>query len=103
MAGAAGALSVLDSIRKTLDEKQLQAKIVEVGCIGPCYLEPLVDIQLPGRPRMSHANVTPEKPGYLVKPTWPATNRRSGSLWAITAKTALNSPARSPGSSICRC
>jgi NADH-quinone oxidoreductase subunit F len=63
---AAGALAVLGSIRKTLDEKQLSARIVEVGCIGPCYLEPLVDIQLPGKPRMSHANVTPEKARYLV-------------------------------------
>ncbi len=63
---AAGALAVLDSIRKTLNEKHLSARIVEVGCIGPCYLEPLVDFQLPGRPRMSHANVTPEKAKYLV-------------------------------------
>jgi NADH-quinone oxidoreductase subunit F len=63
---AAGGLAVLDSIRKTLNEKQLSARILEVGCIGPCYLEPLVDIQLPGRPRISHANVTPEKARYLV-------------------------------------
>jgi NADH-quinone oxidoreductase subunit F len=64
---AAGALAVLDAIRKTLEDKRLQAKIVEVGCIGPCYLEPLLDIQLPGRPRMSHANVTPERASYLVE------------------------------------
>ncbi len=64
---AAGALSVLESIRKVIDEKQLAARIVEVGCIGPCYLEPLVDFQLPGRPRMSHANVTPEKARALVQ------------------------------------
>jgi len=64
---AAGALAILDAIRKTLEEKNLTARIVEVGCIGPCYLEPLVDIQLPGRPRMSHANVTPERARYLVQ------------------------------------
>ncbi len=52
---------------RLLEEKRLQAKIVEVGCIGPCYLEPLLDIQLPGHPRMSHANVTPERARYLVE------------------------------------
>ncbi len=63
---AAGALSVLDSIHRVIDEKKLAARIVEVGCIGPCYLEPLADYQLPGRPRMSHANVTPEKAAQLT-------------------------------------
>jgi NADH:ubiquinone oxidoreductase subunit F (NADH-binding)/NAD-dependent dihydropyrimidine dehydrogenase PreA subunit/(2Fe-2S) ferredoxin len=64
---AAGALAVLGTVRNTLQQKQLTAKVVEVGCIGPCYLEPLLDIQLPGRPRMSHANVTPERAKYLVE------------------------------------
>jgi NADH:ubiquinone oxidoreductase subunit F (NADH-binding)/NAD-dependent dihydropyrimidine dehydrogenase PreA subunit/(2Fe-2S) ferredoxin len=64
---AAGALAVLDSIKKTLEEKHFSAKVIEVGCIGPCYLEPLVDFQLPGRPRMCHANVTPEKARSLVQ------------------------------------
>jgi NADH-quinone oxidoreductase subunit F len=64
---AAGATAVLETIRKILEEKRFNAKIVEVGCIGPCYLEPLVDFQLPGRPRVSHANVTPEKAASLVK------------------------------------
>ena len=35
---AAGAVQVLETIRKTLKEKKLRAKIVQVGCIGPCYL-----------------------------------------------------------------
>ncbi|MGD0309287.1 MAG: NADH-quinone oxidoreductase subunit NuoF [Acidobacteriota bacterium] len=64
---AAGATAVLDAIEKVLLEKQLNANVVQVGCIGPCYLEPLVDIRLPGRPRMSHANVTPERARFLVQ------------------------------------
>ena len=31
-----------------------------MGCIGPCYLEPLVDVQMPGRPRVSYSNVGPK-------------------------------------------
>ncbi|MBU8923420.1 MAG: NADH-quinone oxidoreductase subunit NuoF [Bacteroidales bacterium] len=57
---AAGATTVLDTIRTTLKKRKIKAKIVEVGCIGPCYLEPLMDIQLPGKPRVSYSNVTPK-------------------------------------------
>jgi NADH:ubiquinone oxidoreductase subunit F (NADH-binding)/NAD-dependent dihydropyrimidine dehydrogenase PreA subunit/(2Fe-2S) ferredoxin len=56
---AAGALEVLDAIREYLRDRRIEARIVEVGCIGPCYLEPLVDVQLPGQPRISYANVEP--------------------------------------------
>ncbi|KPJ66285.1 NADH dehydrogenase, partial [candidate division WOR-1 bacterium DG_54_3] len=69
---AAGALEVLKSIGNTLKKNRLKAKTVRVGCMGPCYLEPLMDITLPGRPRISYANVTPEKvkkiiESYLIK------------------------------------
>ncbi len=58
---AAGAMNVLETIQATLAELGTPAKVVQVGCIGPCYLEPLMDIALPGGPRISYANVTPEK------------------------------------------
>ncbi|MEJ2721912.1 MAG: NADH-quinone oxidoreductase subunit NuoF [bacterium] len=64
---AAGAMDVLDEVRRTLDEHHLRAKIVEVGCIGPCYLEPLMDIALPGRPRISYANVTARRARVIVE------------------------------------
>jgi NADH-quinone oxidoreductase subunit F len=57
---AAGAGDVLEGIRTHLADRGLDAAIVTVGCIGPCYLEPLVDYQLPGRPRLSYANMTAE-------------------------------------------
>ena len=57
---AAGADEVLAGIREHLKELQVAADIVKVGCIGPCYLEPLVDVQLPGRPRVSYGNMTAE-------------------------------------------
>ena len=58
---AAGAMQVLETIQSTLAELNVSARVVQVGCIGPCYLEPLMDIALPGSPRVSYANVTPEK------------------------------------------
>jgi NADH-quinone oxidoreductase subunit F len=63
---AAGALDVLAAIEETLAENNFQAHIVQVGCIGPCYMEPLMDISLPGRPRISYANVTPKKARKIV-------------------------------------
>ena len=64
---AAGAMRVLETIRETLKEKKLRAKIVQVGCIGPCYLEPLVDIKLPGEPRISYANVNEKKAKKIIE------------------------------------
>jgi NADH-quinone oxidoreductase subunit F len=54
---AAGALEVLKSVRRTLKENGLKARVVQVGCIGPCYLEPLMDIAVPGHPRISYGPV----------------------------------------------
>jgi NADH:ubiquinone oxidoreductase subunit F (NADH-binding)/(2Fe-2S) ferredoxin len=58
---AAGALDVLETIQQTLAELGQTARIVQVGCIGPCYLEPIMDVALPGNPRVSYTNVTPQK------------------------------------------
>jgi NADH-quinone oxidoreductase subunit F len=64
---AAGAMDVLESVEKTLRAKRLKAKIIQAGCIGPCYLEPLMDITLPGRPRISYANVNPDQAKSIVE------------------------------------
>jgi NADH:ubiquinone oxidoreductase subunit F (NADH-binding)/Pyruvate/2-oxoacid:ferredoxin oxidoreductase delta subunit/(2Fe-2S) ferredoxin len=63
---AAGALAVFEAVKETLAELRLSAQIVQVGCIGPCYLEPLMDIALPGLPRISYANVSPQKAVKIV-------------------------------------
>lgn len=56
---AAGAGEVRDSIKETLEQNDIPARFVEVGCIGPCYLEPLMDIVVPGKPRISYGNISP--------------------------------------------
>ena len=63
---AAGAMDVLQAVQETLASAHLSAHIIQVGCIGPCYLEPLMDIALPGQPRVSYARVTPEKAKKIV-------------------------------------
>ena len=50
-----------------LKEKKQDVDVVKVGCIGPCYLEPLVDIQMPGKPRISYSNVTADNVTRLLQ------------------------------------
>jgi NADH-quinone oxidoreductase subunit F len=64
---AAGALDVLKGIDEFLTENKISARVIQVGCIGPCYLEPLVDIKLPGQPRVSYNNVTEKTLPIILK------------------------------------
>ncbi len=56
----AGARKTFDLIRDYVEDHQIDAEIVQGGCVGLCSAEPIVDIQLPGRARVSFANVTHE-------------------------------------------
>lgn len=57
----AGAADTLQMVRNYLDDHRLKAEIVEVGCIGLCSAEPILDVQLPGKTRISFKNITAEK------------------------------------------
>jgi NADH:ubiquinone oxidoreductase subunit F (NADH-binding)/(2Fe-2S) ferredoxin len=54
----AGAKDTLAAVYKYIDDHEIKADVVKVGCIGLCSDEPLVDIQLPGRTRVSFRRVT---------------------------------------------
>ena len=60
----AGAGKTLGAMRTFFRLRNIDAEIVEVGCIGLCAAEPLVDIQLPGKARVAFKQVTEDK----VKP-----------------------------------
>jgi NADH:ubiquinone oxidoreductase subunit F (NADH-binding)/Pyruvate/2-oxoacid:ferredoxin oxidoreductase delta subunit/(2Fe-2S) ferredoxin len=53
----AGAGATLAAIRAGLAERGLDADLVEVGCIGLCAEEPIVEAQLPGRERVAFGRV----------------------------------------------
>ncbi len=63
----AGAGKTLEAIRNLLRVKEIEADVVEVGCIGLCAAEPQVDVQLPGRTRLSFANVTADRVAELME------------------------------------
>lgn len=54
---AAGADRVKQAILHALKKYKLKAELIEVGCIGTCYLEPIMDISAFGNPRVSFGNV----------------------------------------------
>jgi len=64
---ASGALTVLEAIKSELAKHNIEATIINVGCIGLCYAEPLVDIAKPGRPRICYASVTPKMVPKLIE------------------------------------
>jgi NADH:ubiquinone oxidoreductase subunit F (NADH-binding)/Pyruvate/2-oxoacid:ferredoxin oxidoreductase delta subunit len=62
----AGAARTLAAIRRYLEAHAIAADIVEVGCIGLCAAEPLVDVQLPGRTRLCFQGITEKKVESLL-------------------------------------
>ena len=69
---SAGALDTLGVFHRELESRNIDAEIIETGCLGLCYAEPVVGIVKPGRPNIWYRNVSPERArelidGYLVK------------------------------------
>ena len=68
---AVGAFEVVDALEAELARLGIDATVDEVGCLGLCFAEPLVDILKPGESRLFFRNVTPADvprimEGYLV-------------------------------------
>lgn len=62
----AGAGKTRDAIQSYLQKNLGGAELVEVGCIGLCVEEPIVDIQLPARARLSFKKVRKEQVEALL-------------------------------------
>jgi NADH-quinone oxidoreductase subunit F len=64
---AAGALEVLRTLRHEVKKHNLDCPVIEVGCLGHCYAEPLVIIRKPGYPAISYGRVNPVTAERLVR------------------------------------
>jgi NADH:ubiquinone oxidoreductase subunit F (NADH-binding)/(2Fe-2S) ferredoxin len=62
----AGADKTIIAIEEYLQEKKIDAEIVKTGCIGMCINEPVMDVQLPGKQRISFAKVTDNKAAFIL-------------------------------------
>ena len=64
---AAGARETMRAILDELRERNIEAHVATVGCIGMCAGEPLVDIEQAGHPRITYGNITADRAPHLIE------------------------------------
>ena len=62
-----GAAKTLQTIREELDRRHIAAVVEEVGCRGVCYAEPIVDVELPGGPRIAYGRISADRVPELIE------------------------------------
>jgi len=64
---SAGALEVLQSFEAAVSSAGIDANILQVGCIGHCYAEPMAQISRPGFPPLVYHHLNPVIARNLVE------------------------------------
>ncbi|MBI1886736.1 MAG: SLBB domain-containing protein [Chloroflexi bacterium] len=64
---AAGGEGTLAALRGELAARGVEADVMEVGCPGLCFADPLLEVQKPGGPRMLYGHLTADKLPRLVE------------------------------------
>ena len=64
---AAGARPVMLGFMEELSKRGLgHVTVSQTGCIGMCRLEPMVDVYMPGKEKVTYVHMTPEKVARVV-------------------------------------
>ncbi len=87
---AAGALLIKEAINKELSKLSVKADIYEVGCLGMCYAEPLVEIGMPDGRRVLYNNLTEENAVALVNDFIVNSNPRTDLALATTGNLDID-------------
>jgi len=65
---AAGAKETLDAFVRELDENSIKnVRVSQTGCMGLCYVEPTVEVVVPGMPDVIYGKVNPEVAGKIIR------------------------------------
>jgi NADH-quinone oxidoreductase subunit F len=64
---AKGATEVVLDLLSRVETEELDATLVATGCLGYCEMEPLVDVWVPGEPRVVYKSITTEDTPALVR------------------------------------
>ena len=64
---AAGAEGTYNAFLSEFQKLNIDVEFVRVGCIGACFIEPIVDIKMPGKARVSFQKITADKVPDLVQ------------------------------------
>ena len=57
----------LGDVSPRTGQRGLGGQLIEVGCLGMCYAEPIVSIAKPGRPLICYGEVTCQRAAELVE------------------------------------
>lgn len=63
---SAGSVEIIDQLNKEALVSDVKFSVKEVGCIGMCYMEPIVSVYKPGYPVIFYGNVTKEDATEIV-------------------------------------
>lgn len=64
---AAGARPVLGAFLEEVQKRELRnVTITQTGCIGVCRLEPIVEVYIPGAPKVTYVKMQPEMVAKIV-------------------------------------
>ena len=64
---AAGARSVFNTlVDEVADRKLAGVKVSRDGCLGMCKLEPIVEVFVPGKEKVTYVQVTPDKAKNII-------------------------------------
>lgn len=64
---AAGARPVLNKLVEEVGKRNLKnVKVIQTGCIGMCRLEPIVEVLVPGKEKVTYVKVTEDKAAKII-------------------------------------
>ena len=64
---AAGARPVLNAFLQEIEKRGVaNATVTQTGCIGMCRLEPIVEVYMPGKEKVTYIKMTEEKVARVV-------------------------------------
>ena len=64
---SAGSMDVIDTFKNEIDKQNLNCNVIEVGCIGMCYLEPIVIVSMPGSPTACYAKINSKEAIEIIE------------------------------------
>ena len=64
---AAGARPILNAFTSEVSKRNLgNVVVIQTGCIGMCQFEPIVEVLIPGKEKVTYAKMPPEKVARIV-------------------------------------
>jgi NADH-quinone oxidoreductase subunit F len=88
-----GAEETLKAMREGVASRKLEADVVMVGCLGLCYAEPLIEVQLPGKPAVLYQQLMADRVPALLDAVAAGTMAGPFALAVVGEESAGDVPA----------